>query len=34
MKRQEEEESEIDMISNFDFPNFDDQKEETEEERY
>ena len=33
IKRRQEEESEIDMISNFDFPNFDDKKE-TEEEKY
>ena len=31
-KRRQEEESEIDMISNLDFPNFDD--EETEEEKF
>ena len=31
-KRREEEESEIDMISNLDFPSFDDEEQETEEE--
>ena len=33
-RRREEAESEIDMISNLDFPNFEDEKEETEEETY